>query len=680
MKRDEDVFSTAFEVRETDLAGRSGTYTVNGRKVETPELMPVVNPNKAAAGATIPPRELKEVFGFDIIITNSYIIRKSPDLVERCTREGVHGFLDYDGIIMTDSGTFQSYIYGGKGGKEVKVDPLEIISFQREIGSDIGTILDKFTVPERDHDGARRDLETTLQRAKDSLDLGLEMEIAVPVQGGSHLDLRKLSGRAVRDLGVGYAPIGGVVPIMESYDYGLLVDVIANSKEGLGPAVPVHLFGAGHPMILPLAAALGCDLFDSASYAKFAADDRYMTRHRTYHLKEMQELPCSCPVCSLRDPKTLLEMPKPERADLLSRHNLWVIRSVLNEVRNSIKEGTLWEFVERSASYNPSLYSAVRRLKEHGELLERSSPRSTRRFTCNTGLSLARPEFQRYRNVLETGIDLPGEKAPVMLTDWNRAHSIPVLEVMWNGLDPGRTSLVKTPLGPVPYDMIDMYPLSQSLFPDPGCLDPELVEWMEENMGLLELLKRDDLILWDGRGQAPIEPSRGRGNDLLVRKVSSILRAQLGRVGGKWADELMVPDTELLEIKCSRRTGKIRNVLERDGGTELHLLSMRAEDGLFNLRWEAARRLHAGSAGIVHRVRVEEGTGEFNAKGYNVFCRFVLEADPRIRAGDDVLIVGPEDELHAVGRAAVSSEMMVQGKNGIAVKVRDGAEKCREMD
>ena len=43
---------------------------------------------------------------------------------------------------MTDSGTFQTYQY-----KDIKIDPLEIVKFQRDIGSDIGTILDVFGMP-----------------------------------------------------------------------------------------------------------------------------------------------------------------------------------------------------------------------------------------------------------------------------------------------------------------------------------------------------------------------------------------------------------------------------------------------------------------------------------------------------------------------------------------------------
>jgi predicted RNA-binding protein (TIGR00451 family) len=142
---------------------------------------------------------------------------------------------------------------------------------------------------------------------------------------------------------------------------------------------------------------------------------------------------------------------------------------------------------------------------------------------------------------------------------------------------------------------------------------------------------------------------------------------------------MIMPEDTRIEIISSRRTGKIRNVMEKeDDGGKIHLLSMRAEDGLFNLRWEAAKRLHSASVKPRYRVIVEEGTGEFNAKGYNTFCKFVLDADPFIRAGDDVLIVEPGDRLFAVGRASVSSRMMKEAGAGTAVKIRDGAEKDGE--
>lgn len=671
---DDDPFSS-FIVKETDLAGRLGSYSINGRKVETPELMPVVNPNRIMKGGGVSPRELMEKFGFGMIITNSYIIRRSEELRRRAENEGLHRLLDFSGIIMTDSGTFQSYMYGGRSGKEVEVDPLEIVRFQNSIGSDVGTILDKFTVPDRDHFGAERDLEITLNRAKASIEINSGMELAVPVQGGRHFDLRSRSGKGVFELGVGYAPIGGVVPIMENYDYSLLTDVIVSSKEGLGPSIPAHLFGAGHPMILPLAVALGCDLFDSASYAKFANDDRYMMKHRTMHVKELDNLPCSCPVCVSRDPRDLMEMDKDERSGLVSRHNLWVLRDIIREIREAICEGTLWEMVERSALYNPSMYAAIKRLKEHSSFLEKNAPRTTRRFMASSGLSLARPEFKRIARTLKDYENPYPERRSIYLTDWTATHSYNTVERLWRKKPEGTSSFIIYPFGMVPYDLIDMYPISQSLFPPPGSIDMDMKNYMGDRThgGPVE---DQDNCLWDGKGEVSLPPTDNDPRLLDLRKTRSILRIQFGRVENTWSDEIILPGDDILSIVSSRKTGKIRNIIEKDtAGKKVHLLSMRAEDGLFNLRWEAAKRLHRASVSPHHRVIVEEGTGEFNAKGYNVFCKFVIDADTMIRAGDDVLVVDEEDHLFAVGRAAASSRMMVEAKVGIAVKIRDGAEK-----
>ena len=46
-------------------------------------------------------------------------------------------------MIMTDSGTFQSYVYG-----DVEVGVEEIVQFQKDIGVDVATMLDVFTRPD----------------------------------------------------------------------------------------------------------------------------------------------------------------------------------------------------------------------------------------------------------------------------------------------------------------------------------------------------------------------------------------------------------------------------------------------------------------------------------------------------------------------------------------------------
>ena len=109
-----------FEIKNRDASGRICKFTTKHGTVTTPNLMPVINPNMML----ISPKEMKKLFGTEIVITNSYIIKRSEKLREKTLEIGVHKLIDFDGPIMTDSGTFQSYVYG-----DIKLDPIEIVKF-----------------------------------------------------------------------------------------------------------------------------------------------------------------------------------------------------------------------------------------------------------------------------------------------------------------------------------------------------------------------------------------------------------------------------------------------------------------------------------------------------------------------------------------------------------------------
>jgi len=352
-----------FEIKARDAAGRIGKIEVNGKKLETPAIMPVVNPKQLI----VTPKELKEM-GFDIIITNSYIIYKDEELREKALEKGIHGLLDYDGIVEVDSGSFQLMRYGG-----VEVTNREIIEFQRKIGVDIGTFLDIPTIPDAPREKAEEDLKITLERAKEAESIK-NIPMNATVQGSTYLDLRTYAARKLSEMNFEIHPIGAVVPLMESYRYRDLVDVVIASKIGLRPDRPVHLFGAGHPMVFALAVAMGIDLFDSASYALYAKDDRYMTPEGTKRLEELEYFPCSCPVCSRYTPQELREMSKEERTRLLALHNLWVIREELNRVKQAIKEGTLWQLVDERSRSHPKMFAAYKRLLEYKDYLDENEP------------------------------------------------------------------------------------------------------------------------------------------------------------------------------------------------------------------------------------------------------------------------------------------------------------------
>ena len=177
-----------FEIRAKDHLARLGRFTTSHGTVKTPLLMPVVHPGKSQISSS----QLISNYGFQMVITNSYIIKSHDRFRSKALDKGVHGLLDFNGPIMTDSGTFQMYFHDLP---ESEIDPHEIIKFQREIGTDIGTILDAFSDPKAGRIQAEKDMKLSLERAQLSVSEKGEMMLAGTVQGGVYPDLRETSAK-----------------------------------------------------------------------------------------------------------------------------------------------------------------------------------------------------------------------------------------------------------------------------------------------------------------------------------------------------------------------------------------------------------------------------------------------------------------------------------------------------
>ncbi|MBQ3620505.1 MAG: tRNA guanosine(15) transglycosylase TgtA [Methanosarcinaceae archaeon] len=386
-----------FEIIAKDAAGRIGKLKTPHGVVETPTVMPVINPNLQ----TIRPSEMKE-FGAEILITNSYIIYTRDELRERALKDGLHALLDYDGPLMTDSGSFQLSVYG-----DVCVTNPEIIDFEMKIGTDIGVPLDIPTAPDVTYEQASSELEITNERIAEARkrvppsdgNPGSGMLLAGPVQGAVYEDLREKSGRFVSEQKCDVFPIGAVVPLMEAYRYAELVDVIVAAKRGLDPTVPVHLFGAGHPMMFALAVALGCDLFDSAAYALYAKAGRYITVNGTYHIDKMRYLPCSCPVCRGKCAEDIRSSP--DRDELLARHNLYVTFDEIRRIKQAILDEKLLELVELRCHAHPKMLSALDALAAHADYLEERDLSTKSTFFECSAASAGRPEVLHHEKRLD---------------------------------------------------------------------------------------------------------------------------------------------------------------------------------------------------------------------------------------------------------------------------------------
>ena len=478
-----------FEIIERDLLARVGRLKTKSGKVETPILLPVVNPNVQP----IPPKEMLEKFGCKALITNAYILKKH--FGEKAAEKDVHKLLEFEGVVMTDSGAYQILVYG-----DVEVSPEEIVRYQEAINTDIAVILDVPTGWNVKREKAEKTVEETLLRAKELWKIKKRDDIlwVGPVQGGKFTDLISKSAREVGELPFQIHALGSPTPVMEQYLFDLLVDMIMAAKMNLPVERPLHLFGAGHPFMFSLAIALGCDMFDSAAYAIYAREDRYLTEYGTFRLEKLSWLPCSCPVCTKYDAKSLKETPKKEREKLLAEHNLYVCFEEIRKIKQAIVEGRLWEHLEMRCQSHPALLQALKRIGKYAEFIERHSPiikRSGLFFFSH--LDLNRPEIVRYRKRLAENYSPPKETKILVLLPQTREkpfHKSKEQKTFSKALKRKLGEKIRllhictyaAPFGVVPNELDEVYPLSQNELAFP--LDEETLDYVAKQVA--EFLER----------------------------------------------------------------------------------------------------------------------------------------------------------------------------------------------
>jgi 7-cyano-7-deazaguanine tRNA-ribosyltransferase len=449
----------SFETKEKDLLARIGKLKTKTHTVETPLLFPVINP----VMQVISPKKMGEAFGFEALITNAYILKKR--FQNQPVEKGLHRFLDYDGVIMTDSGAYQILTYGN-----VEISPKEVVEYQERIDTDIATILDWPTGWKVTREYAEKTVNETLKRAKQFFDTKTREDIlwVGPVQGGKHLDLVAESAREMGRLPFQIYALGSPTEVMENYRFDVLIDMIMTAKMKLPIDRPLHLFGAGHPFMFALAVALGCDLFDSAAYAIYARENRYMTENGTHRLSELDYFPCTCPKCANETPAQALELPQEERTVFLAEHNLYVCAAELKRIKQAIKDGRLWEHLEMRAHAHPALLQAVKKLAKYEEFMEKHAPtmKNSGLFFFNS-VGLSRPEVVHYRKSLKERYTKPTQARTLLLIPqtrtkpFHKSQEYKQIAKLISNEDKVHVCFYAAPFGVVPIELDEVYPLSQ---------------------------------------------------------------------------------------------------------------------------------------------------------------------------------------------------------------------------
>ncbi|MBM3263971.1 MAG: tRNA guanosine(34) transglycosylase Tgt [candidate division Zixibacteria bacterium] len=256
---------------------RAGRMTTPHGTVHTPVFMPV---GTQGTVKTLTPADLEDADA-EIILGNTYhlFLRPGHELVRRM--KGLHGFINWNRPILTDSGgyqvfsltdlkkiteegvTFQSHIDGSRH----LFTPESVMEIETALGADIVMPLDECTPYPCDYDYARKSAAMTLrwaERCRKRFD-ELENLRAAPqalfgiVQGSAYEDLRAENARTLVEMGFdGYA-IGGLSIGEPKSTMGNVIDLTVGY---LPQDRPRYLMGAGTPEDLIDAVGRGLDMFD----------------------------------------------------------------------------------------------------------------------------------------------------------------------------------------------------------------------------------------------------------------------------------------------------------------------------------------------------------------------------------------------------------------------------------
>lgn len=456
-----------YEILDIDALGRIGKLEVNNKQMITPNLFPVVHPFKNL----ITPSDLKN-FGAQSIFTNAYILFQNEAVKENVLKKKIHQYLDFDGLIATDSGAFQQYMYNTSS---MKIEAEEIERFQERIESDFPVILDIPVQPDDIYEIANNKVDATIERARENIKRRSNENCVWfgPIHGGKYHDLLTRCINEMNKLDFGVYAIGGLVKSFLDYRFDVVIQILLNVKKSINPNKPLHMFGLGLPQFFSLAVACGCDLMDSAAYILFAKENRYFTLSTgTKNLEELEEFPCHCPICTKYSPNELKKFEDKLRIKIIAEHNLYLSFSELKTIRQAIRGGNLWELVDQRIRAHPNLVKAARILKKDYltfELYEKIYKKHGRKFVSYE--NIYRPLISRYEKRINNNYRVPievkfltilpeldarGENSPTIqnwLEEINNNTIIPRkdLHIVFNSFY----------FGLIPLELINTYPMGQ---------------------------------------------------------------------------------------------------------------------------------------------------------------------------------------------------------------------------
>ncbi len=359
----------AFKVAKKDNFARCGLIETHRGNIQTPAFMPV-GTQATVKACTI--EDIKKT-GSEIILSNTYHLMIRPGVERIESAGGLHGFMNCDLPILTDSGGFQvmslsklNKIDKEKGaifnshvdGKKFYLSPEESIRIQKGLNSDIVMIMDECPKKTTDSKIIKESMELSLhwaERSKKAFGKNPHKALFGIVQGGLFKELRLKSLEGLIKIGFdGYA-LGGLA-VGESQKE--MFEVLDNIKENLPVEKPRYLMGVGTPSDILGAVKRGIDMFDCVLPTRSGRTGLAFTWNGRINIKNNKYQNDNSPIDLECDNLNLNKYSKNYlnhlfntneilASMLLSLHNINFYQELMRAIRININNDTFDEFHDK---------------------------------------------------------------------------------------------------------------------------------------------------------------------------------------------------------------------------------------------------------------------------------------------------------------------------------------------
>lgn len=356
-----------YELKKTDGKARRGQLVFERGTVQTPAFMPV-GTYGTVKGMT--PEEVRET-GAEILLGNTFHLWLRPGQAVMRAHGDLHGFMNWQGPILTDSGGFQVFSLGDirkiteegvhfrnpVNGEKIFLSPEKSMEIQHDLGSDIVMIFDECTPYPATEAEAEKSMQMSLRWAARSRqrhdELNNKNALFGIIQGGVYEHLRDISLEGLTKIGFdGYA-IGGLAVGEPKADMHRILDYIAVK---VPEDKPRYLMGVGKPEDLVEGVRRGVDMFDCVMPTRNARNGHLFTADGVVKIRNARhredtaplEAECDCYTCRNYSRAYLHHLDKCNEilgARLNTIHNLRYYQRLMAGIRDAIDNGKFDEFV-----------------------------------------------------------------------------------------------------------------------------------------------------------------------------------------------------------------------------------------------------------------------------------------------------------------------------------------------